>query len=126
VTGNDGSHPRAPRDGMLLRDVLAQLAHRESMVWVRDRASRQWQVRVLGLEYQSRMLFWRPDGPLYARAREAMAATAGAEPLAWNGITHGGAWVRFDAILQHSVSFPDGSVLMISPFPAEILGDTGY
>jgi len=104
-----------------IRSALSSLTHPSSLIRVLDGAGLQWAVKVLGLDWRSRLLFWRPNDAERAAPHSDLAiARLGTEMLEFTAVAHDGAWMQFQSGVPTMVHFDDGSVLAVSPFPARL------
>lgn len=104
-----------------IRNALSSLTHPGSLIRAQDGAGLQWAVKVLGLDWRSRLLFWRPnDAELAAPHSELATGRLGTDMLEFTATAHDGAWMQFQSGVPSVVPFDDGSVLVVSPFPARL------
>ena len=119
--GDSPEHERWLHRTADIRNALATLMHPASLVQARDTVGMQWMVRILGLDSRSRLMFWRPhDSELAAPCSEVAAERLAGEVLEFTATSHEGAWLQFQPGLASRVDFGDGSLLMISAFPARL------
>ncbi|WP_157666624.1 hypothetical protein [Bordetella genomosp. 13] len=102
-----------------IRSALNSLTHPASLVQARDSVGMQWIVKVLGLDSRSRLFFWRPDSGM-ARQADGLADRLASAPLDFTATAYDGSWLQFQAGQPALVRFDDGSLLMVSPFPARL------
>lgn len=100
-----------------IRSALSSLTQPGSLIRVLDGAGLQRAVKILGLDWRSGLLFWRPHD---AERTAPHSARLDTEMLEFTAVAHDGAWMQFQSGVAAVVQFDDGSVLAVSPFPARL------
>ena len=110
-----------------IRTALGELMHPDTVAHACDGHGNEWPVLVLGTDWQTKLLFWRPlDLAEVEKAAGGRALIGGTQAVELRASRPDGCRVQLHLGRPHVVRFGDDSVTMISEFPAELRIDTPY
>ncbi|OZI35146.1 hypothetical protein CEG14_08535 [Bordetella genomosp. 1] len=110
-----------------IRTALGELMHPDTDAYAHDGQGNEWPVLVLGTDWQTKLLFWRPrDLAQLDQAPGGRALLGGTQAVEMHAARSDGSRVQLHLGRPQVVRFSDDSLAMVSDFPAELRLDTPY
>lgn len=118
-------HTELLREDDDISAALRAVAKPDTEAYALDGQGRRWPVRLMGSDWQTRILFWRPrDLQETAQSPGGAQLMGGATAVELLLTSEDGTRLQFDAGRPMVLRFADDSLSMITLFPALLQRDT--